>query len=178
MTKICLFIVLFTTQFLLNVSAQGLALAELAVLEAPQPGRSVQVRTLLSLKPPTPANAPNRPPNNGHWLLIVIDVNTATSGAFLRLFKQENFTPARSVLLVIGQRQLAEQASERGDFISGLPWASVDLAPAIKALKLKGTPMVYAIDEKNKIIWQRAGVPDKLANLVVRMGDWVVSNRE
>ena len=172
---------LITVLLPLNAVAQVRKLPELPVLEAPQSTRTAAVRSLLSLKPTRPTRAavgPNQPPYSGHWLLIVVDADAASSYTFLRLVKQEKFSAARSVLLVTGARQSAERAALRGDFFTEAPWASSDLAPAITAFKLNGTPMVYALNRENKIVWQQAGTPEKPGNLVLRMVDWVASHGE
>ena len=181
MKKISLTIAIIAGLMSLDAHAQARKLPELVVLEAPQTTRNAAVRSLLSLKPALPTRVPggpNQPPYSGHWLLIVVDADAASSYTFLRLVKQEKFSAARSVLLVTGARQSAERAALRGDFFTEAPWASSDLAPAITAFKLNGTPMVYALNRENKIVWQQAGTPEKPGNLVLRMVDWVASHGE
>lgn len=110
----------------------------------------------------------------GPWVLVFIDINTASSLALLDSLRAMDTEGEGLVVVAVGSDQ-ALPAFLRGQQAK-LPratWLAGAAPEVVGALRLPGSPAMLAVDAQQGVAWQYIGVPARPENTRTMVQGWL-----
>jgi hypothetical protein len=141
-----------------SAQAKPPSLPELALSTDPQRSATTP---LSQLKP------------SGRWVLLVLDANLASTEAFLRGLKRDQFDGAQTVLVLIGKTSNAQQLKAHLALPEKMLWTQGQTKAVLKTLAIGGTPAIYGVGPDNSVAWRQLGYGARPGDVLVRVWDWL-----
>ena len=110
---------------------------------------------------------------SGRWVLLVLDANLASTDAFLRGLKRDQFDGAQTVLVLIGKSSNAQQLKAHLALPEKMLWTQGQTAAVLNTLAIGGTPAMYGITPDGNVAWRQLGYGARQGEVLVRIWDWL-----